>query len=90
MRIGDALEALRDGKRVTRASWHPAVFLFLVPGSTFDVTADRPLGRACPDLVGQTARYSPHIDIHCLDGSIAVWAGAGTEALLAEDWMVTV
>jgi hypothetical protein len=86
MHFGDALEALKDGKRITRQAWHPEVFLFLVPGSTFDVTADRPLGRACPQLVGQKATYSPHIDIHCADGSIAVWAGPATDALLAEDW----
>jgi Protein of unknown function (DUF2829) len=87
MDFGEALTALKAGKRVTRAAWHEDVFLFLVPGSTFEVTADRPLGKACPQLVGQKASYGPHVDIHRADGSISVWGGPGPGgALLAEDW----
>lgn len=88
MTFGEALEALKNGGRISRAAWHEDVFLFLVPGSTFEVTADRPLGKAYPALVGQKASYGAHIDIHCTDGSINVWAGPGHEAMLADDWKV--
>ena len=88
MDFGAAVNALKDGKRISRDAWHGNVFLFLVPGSTFEVTADRPLGKANPALIGQEVTYAPHIDIHCWDGSISVWAGPDTMSLLAEDWEV--
>lgn len=87
MDFGDALNALKDGKRVALPGGTD-VWLVLVPGSTITVAADRPLGLAAPELVGQQVAYSPHIDIHCADGSIAPWGGPTMANLFSNDWQV--
>lgn len=85
MDFGDALRALKDGKRVARRGWPDTMWLILVPGSTILVDADRPLGRAAAHLVGGPVAYGAHID--------KVREGEGMEpwvpthgAVLAEDW----
>lgn len=71
MDFGEALAALKAGKRVTRSGWNGAgQWLVLVPGSTITVDAERPLGKAAPELVGQAVSYSPHIDIKTVQGTI--------------------
>ncbi len=86
--FGEALVHLRAGRRVTRAGWNGlGMWLVLVPGSTVTVAADRPLGVAAPELVGQTRPYRAHIDMYTVDGQIVPWTASQTD-LLAEDWLV--
>lgn len=85
MQWGEALEDLKAGRRVARTGW-PGSWLILVPGSTITVEADRPLGVAAPDLVGQQVQYAPHIDIFTR-GFLAPWSFTQLD-LLAEDWCV--
>lgn len=84
--FGDALSMLRAGARVTRQGWNGrGVWLVLIPGSTFTVQADRTLGEAAPDLVGQKISYRPHIDMKAVDGTVGPWVASQSD-LLAEDW----
>ncbi|SDK30348.1 Protein of unknown function [Lentzea albidocapillata subsp. violacea] len=84
-----ALEHLLQGVRVARSGWPQGRFLIVVPGSTFAVTADRPVGQAAPQLVGRTVSYEPHIDVVDLAAStLAVWHPTGAD-LLAQDWLIT-
>lgn len=90
MSMGEAVDALRQGERVTRAAWlylGTGPYLFLVPGSQFAVGADRPLGMADPRMVGRSVNYAEHIDqVH--DGvNVGVWTPT-TEDVLATDWRV--
>lgn len=88
MKFGDALLALRQGKRVAREGWNGAdQWLILVPGSTITVEADRPLGKAAPELVGQQVRYAPHVDIFATGGRLFPWTPSQSDQL-AGDWMV--
>ena len=88
MDFGEALHALEAGKRVQLPGGNPDIWLALVPGSTITVAADRPLGIAAPELVGRQVQYSPHVDIHCADGSIAPWGGPTMGNLFSRDWQV--
>jgi hypothetical protein len=83
--IGWAVEHLQVGKPVRRANWPAGVYLILVPGSTFVVTADRPLGRACPEMVGKEISYHAHVDIKTLSGDVIPWLCSQSD-LLATDW----
>ena len=82
MDFGQALTALKDGGRVTRAAWADGVFLYLVPGSTFQVNRPPLLG-IYP--AGEVIRYRPHVDIRASDGTCSPWQPA-QDALMAEDW----
>lgn len=84
--IGWAVKALWDGLRVRRIGWNgKGMYLFLVPGSVFVVAADRPMGRACPDLVGKAVEYQPHVDMKTADGRVVPWLCSQSD-LLAADW----
>lgn len=82
MDFGHALTAVRDGGRVTRSAWADGTFLYLVPGSTFQVNRPPLLG-IYPE--GTVIRYRPHIDIRASDGTCSPWQPS-QDALMAEDW----
>ena len=83
MNFGEALAALKNGDRVTRAAWaEGGAFLYLVPGSTFQVNRPPLLG-IYPE--GTEISYRPHIDIRMADGTCSPWQPS-QDALMAEDW----
>jgi hypothetical protein len=87
MDFGEALRAIRAGKRVGSMAT-PERSLYLVPGSTFVIQPDRPMGKALPHRAGESVDYDPHID--CYDeatNTAAVWWPT-QEDILADDWEV--
>lgn len=83
MDFGEALKVLKDGGRVTRASWGDrGMFLHLVPGSTFAVNRPPLLGIYDE---GTEINYLPHIDMRTADGSCVPWLASQAD-LLAGDW----
>lgn len=83
--FGDVLHFLKQGKRVTRTGWNgKGMFVFLVQGSTFQVSR-APLLGIFPE--GAEINYRPHIDIKNVDGSISTWVPSIGD-VMAEDWMV--
>lgn len=86
MDIGQAVNRLRSGGRVRRAGWNgKGMYLLLVPGSEFKVEAERPIGKASPELIGQTVAYLPHVDMCTAQGDFVPWLCSQTD-LLANDW----
>lgn len=85
MNFGEALAALKEGKRVSRSGWNgKGMFLFLVPGSTFKVNR-APLLGIYP--AGTEVNYHAHIDMKTADGTVVPWLASQTD-VLAEDWEV--
>jgi hypothetical protein len=85
MDFGQALQALKDGKKVSRSGWNGKnMFLFLVPGSTFKVNRPPLLG-IYPE--GTEINYCPHVDMKTADGKVVPWLASQTD-VLADDWGV--
>jgi hypothetical protein len=83
MDFGEALAALRSGETLARAGWHgQGMFVYLVPGSTFQVNR-APLLGIYPE--GTQISYLPHIDMRTADGSCVPWPASQTD-ILATDW----
>ena len=83
--FGEALVALKAGKKVSRAGWNgKGMFLFLVPGSTFKVSR-APLLGIYPE--GTEVNYCPHIDMKTADEKVVPWLASQTD-VLAEDWNI--
>lgn len=83
MNFGQALEILKQGGRVARCGWNGKdMFIFLVPGSTFQVNRPPLLGIY---EEGTTINYHAHIDMKTADGQIVPWLASQTD-VLAEDW----
>lgn len=84
MNFGNAIEALKEGKRVARAGWNgKGMFLFLVNGSNFVVSRE-PLLSIMGE--GTMATYRPHIDMKDAEGKVVPWLASQTD-MLAEDWV---
>lgn len=84
MNFGQALEALKANKKVSRSGWNgKGMWLCLIPGSTFEVTEGRPLASHIP--VGTKIDYCPHIDMKTADGKLVPWLASQTD-VLGEDW----
>ena len=80
-----ALELIKSGYRVQRRGWNGSrMFIFLVPGSKFQVNR-APLLGIYPE--GTEIEYQPHIDMVTVSGSVVPWLASQSD-LLAEDWVV--
>jgi len=81
--FGQALSLLKSGGRVRRKGWNGrGMFIFLVPGSVFQVNRPPLLG-IYPE--GTTVEYCPHVDMKTADGKVVPWLASQTD-ILAEDW----
>lgn len=85
MNFSDALNHLKQGKRLTRLGWNGKdMFVFLVNGSNFAVNRE-PLLSILGE--GTEVTYRPHLDMKAADGTIGVWLASQTD-ILAEDWAI--
>jgi hypothetical protein len=81
--FSQALDKIKAGERLRRSGWNgPDQFVFLVPGSTFQVSRPPLLG-IYPE--GTTIEYQPHIDIRTQQGQIVPWLASQGD-LMADDW----
>ena len=85
MRFGDALDQLWMGHKMAREGWNgKGMFIFLVPGSTFEVNRPPLLGIY---EAGTKISYQPHIDMRTAEGTIVPWLASQSD-VLADDWEV--
>jgi len=85
MPFGLAIEAMKKGLKVARAGWNGNdMFVFLVAGSTFNVSRPPLLGIFAE---GTEINYGSHMDIRKADGSIGTWSPSNSDSL-ADDWAI--
>jgi hypothetical protein len=85
MNFSDALNAIKDGRRIARSGWNGKdMFLFLVQGSRFTVNR-APLLGIYPE--GAVIDYHAHIDMKTAQGYVVPWIASQAD-LLAEDWVI--
>lgn len=76
---------LRLGAKAARKGWNGKdMFIFLVPGSTFNVSRPPLLGIY---EEGAEINYRGHIDMKTVDGSIVPWLASQSD-LQADDWVL--
>ncbi len=86
MDFSQALIEIKNNKKVARSGWNgKGMFIFLIPGCTFEVTEGRPLAAHVP--AGTRVDYCPHIDMKTATEAIVPWLASQTD-ILAEDWEV--
>ena len=89
--FGEAIAALKDGKKVSRAGWNgKGMWLVLVPGTqAATLRADTPYAKATGL---QVCEILPHIDMWTTNAQgrramLPGWLASQTD-MLAEDWEV--
>lgn len=85
MNFESALSAIKSGEKVAREGWNgKGMFIFLVPGSHFEVSRPPLLG-IYP--AGTPIDYHAHVDMKTANGQIVPWLCSQTD-MLAEDWEI--
>lgn len=85
MDFSDALQNVKSGFRMRRSGWNgKGMFIFLVPGSTFEVNREPLLSIMG---MGTVVNYHSHVDMKTADGKIVPWLCSQTD-MLANDWEI--
>ena len=85
MNFGQALEALKQGKKVTRIGWNgKGMFAYHVPANSYPAQT-----RAAKETFGDMVPYRAYLALKTAQGDIAVWTPS-TSDILAEDWEVVI
>lgn len=87
LNFGQALEWLREGKRIQRAAWAPATWLAHQPARRANMAQDPALMELAPGLPFAT-RVNEFIVLISLRGEISPWVPT-SDSLLAKDWLAT-
>ena len=85
MNFGQAIEALKNGKKVARVGWNgKGMFLYYVP-----VGAYAPCTEIAESLVNENGlvEYGAYIAMKTAQGNVVPWLASQTD-MLAEDWDV--
>lgn len=83
--FAEALNLVKSGTLMSREGWNgKGMYIFLVPGSTFEVSR-APLLGIFP--LGTVINYRPHIDMKYADGTVGVWSASAGD-LMANDWVI--
>lgn len=83
--FGDALRALKAGKRVSRTGWNGAgMFAYLVPAASYPVQT----GAAKAHFGdGAMVPYRAYLALKTTRGDVATWAPSCSD-VLANDWII--
>lgn len=85
LNFGQAIEALKDGKKVCREGWNgKGMFLYYVPANKYHYTTL--IGKTIADEDG-LVEYGAYIAMKTAQGNVVPWLASQTD-VLAEDWMV--
>ena len=83
MDFSEALQQIKDGRKLARKGWNGQdAFIFLVPGSRFQVNR-APLLGIYPE--GTEISYHAHIDMRTQLGYCVPWLASQAD-MLADDW----
>lgn len=81
--FGLAVQAMKEGKRVTRLGWNgKGMFLYLVPATEFTSIC-----KHAKKHFGESTPYRAYFALKTAQNDVATWAPSGSDAL-AEDWQI--
>lgn len=85
MNFGEALEKLKEGKKVQRQGWNgKGMFIYYVPKGEY-----KPCTAIAEQLVNENGLvdYGAYIAIKTVQGNVVPWLASQAD-MLAEDWEV--
>lgn len=88
MTFGLAVEALKEGKRVSRAGWNgKGLFVVYQKAYPQGISCNKQTAEAWGMNEGELFRCEPYLQINMTNGSHAMWVPSIND-VLAEDWTV--
>lgn len=87
MNIGEAIQAMKSGQRVTRPGWNgKGMYLAYQPGYPDGIKINANTAKATGQPEGTVLKFLPYVMMRTADGSFVPWLCSQTD-LLAEDWI---
>lgn len=81
--FGTAIEAAKQGKKVTREGWNGAkMFAYIVPAASYPAQTE-----AAKETFGELVPYRAYWALKTAQNDIAMWSPSGSDSL-AEDWVI--
>lgn len=88
LNFGQALEALKQGKKVARKGWNGQnMYLVLMPGYPEGIELNDVTRKAHNLPEGTKLIYRPYFQLFTAQQDVAMWSPSGSDAL-AEDWNI--
>lgn len=86
MDFGDAIKALKNGKRVSRYSWGVGQeqYLYYVPSASYPVRTEVAVKQWGE---GGLVPYEAYIALKTVHGTVVIW-NASQADMLSEDWLI--
>lgn len=82
MNFGQAIEALKEGKKVSRSGWNGKnMYLYYVSANEYPAITE-----IAKQEFGEMVPYRDYIAMKTAQGNIVPWVASQTD-ILAEDWM---
>jgi hypothetical protein len=83
LNFGQALEAAKDGQKVSRAGWNGSgMYAYIVPANSYPA-----LTEIAKKEFGDMVPYRAYWALKTAQNDIATWAPSGSDSL-AEDWQI--
>ena len=81
--FGAAIEALKDGHRVTRTGWNgKGMYLYYVPAQSYPTQTE-----AARAKFGDSVPYAAYLALVTTQGNVATWTPSITD-IFATDWVI--
>ncbi|EHQ41565.1 DUF2829 domain-containing protein [Myroides odoratus] len=88
MNFGKALEALKQGKKVSREGWNgQGMFAVLQKGYPDGIPCNKQTAEAWGLKEGDLFKVRPYFQLRTAQGDHAMWVPSGSD-ILSEDWII--
>lgn len=88
MNFGQAVEALKVGRRVARAGWNgEGMFVVYQKGYPQGIPCNKQTADAFGYKEGDLFKCRPYLQMRCADGSHQMWLASQSD-ILEEDWEI--
>lgn len=85
MNFGQAIEALKEGKKVCRSGWNgKGMFLYYVPAASYPAMTEIAKGEWGD---GALVPYTAYLALKTVSGDVVPWSASQTD-ILSEDWEI--
>ncbi len=86
MDFGDALTAVKAGKKISRSGWNGAdMYVVYQPGYPDGIAINANTAQATGIPQGTTCRFRPYLMMFTTQGDFVPWVASQTD-ILAQDW----
>ena len=88
MNFGDALDALKQGKRVARKGWNGKnMSVAYQKGYPDGIPCNKNTAQAWGMQEGELFKCRPYLQMRCADGTFQMWLASQSD-ILADDWYI--